>query len=756
MNLAVDPIWSWPVVILSSTSLLVWVCSTYPSRIRHLPISSRRVLMGLRILSTLALCLAMFRPSLQFKETEENPSTIIFLADASRSMNIEDAPGKLSRRQSAIKLIEEIQPELEDLKENYDIQLYDFSSSWNSTEKNSEEAEGNQSAIGHILNQVREESLIQHVSAVFLWSDGRQQAIIPFDEDPREQSRFLGQSQIPIYTITVGGSGYSEDSLDLSVENLITDSVVFEKKAVPVNATVRTIGANGKKLVVRLLVEDRTGKKLGMKGKFRVPRGNDHSKVSMEITPTSNLQSIPVELIFVPDQPGEYKIAVEVKSIDGEIKTDNNRRETLITVRRGGVRVAYFDKPVRPESKFIRKIRTSDKIELVFQPVRSGSFKNISTIDPNLFARNQYDAYIIGDVPKNAFSKNMLKELAKRVKEGAGLLMTGGFDNFDAGGYGSSDLEAILPVKLSPLPPRSDKKNRQLTQSIQMIPFKGRQPHYIMRLTEGKRNLVLWKKLPPLKGANLLRKKSDFVQVLAESTEGDPLLFLQEYGKSRVMAFAGDTTYLWHLAGEDEIHQQFWRQMILWLTHKEIDGDSKLWVNVYPRNFSPGQRVNLALGARDDKGEKLDDVELTAEILKPNLKREIVSVQKGKDHESALFEETSLPGDYWVKVTGKRKGKPYGFSAWTRFIVDSRDPELENPASDPKLMNEIAELSGGASIPPEKVKSFLEDQISQNSFARADLEYIRQINLWDNWPFLGIFVGLLTIEWIIRKRRGLV
>mgnify|MGYP001388576966 CR=1 FL=1 len=30
------------------------------------------------------------------------------------------------------------------------------------------------------------------------------------------------------------------------------------------------------------------------------------------------------------------------------------------------------------------------------------------------------------------------------------------------------------------------------------------------------------------------------------------------------------------------------------------------------------------------------------------------------------------------------------------------------------------------------------------------------IDLWDNWYVLGLFVGLVSLEWFLRKRRGLV
>jgi len=36
------------------------------------------------------------------------------------------------------------------------------------------------------------------------------------------------------------------------------------------------------------------------------------------------------------------------------------------------------------------------------------------------------------------------------------------------------------------------------------------------------------------------------------------------------------------------------------------------------------------------------------------------------------------------------------------------------------------------------------------------VEQVRKQTLWDTWPFLLLFVGLLGAEWYLRKRWGLV
>ena len=743
--------------------LFVLVLTTYPRRVCHLPTLYRRLLPGLRLAAVLALAFAMLRPAIQLKRTDRNTAKLLFLVDDSRSMNTPDGPGKTTRRQVAVKLLKDNADRLERLSKEIEILYYDFDKDLKPVEAPGEQADGRQTAIGAVLGELLREAGSQRLAGVVLLSDGAQRALPPNDADPRAAARLLGMQQIHIHTVGIGGTGLSGSSVDLAIENLLVDPVAFEKNEIPIEVKVRALGAAGKQVIVRLLVEDRSGKQPGESGRMQPPAGSGSGRTVLRIPVTQNDQLLSASLSYIPQRPGEFKIAVVAETLDGELKTQNNQRETILTVRKGGLRVAYFDK-LRPEQHFLLGVNSSSrKIQLDFQPVRSW-MKQPTTINPEMFKPGHYDAYIIGDVPASVFGANLLRELAKRVEEGAGLMMIGGYHSFGPGGYGRTPLADLLPAALSPddeRPATTIDRSQHFLTPLKMVPTRLGLQRYVMQLNSSQaQNRKLWDSLPPLEGANRLQAKKGLVEVWARTPppEQAPLLLAQQLkvGSARVVAFAGDTTWQWVLADRRADHDRFWRQMILWLCKKEDDTERAVWVRVSPRNFNPGQPITVTFGARDETGRPLTGVTFDVRIIGPDGKPHRAIPRRSETGSFAGFAETRQPGDYWVRVRATNdNSESIGFDAWTRFIVDSRDLELDNPAADHALLEEIAVLTGGSTMPPEELGSFLDRMIEQGP-TNADITELRRITLWDNWPFLVLFVALMSVEWFIRKRRGLV
>ncbi len=760
MSLTFEPVWNWPLVIVTTVGMLAIVIGTYPAQLKRLSPIWRNVLFILRLLSAFVLIFAMLRPALQYSETDEQLSQLVILVDRSRSMGTPDAVGGLTRREALLKILKENEELFKTLTEEVEIRFVDFAMGITPIPTPENETDGAFTAIGKTLDELREQERSDRLIGVVLMSDGAQRSGGEDDIDPLLAARrFAEQRGVPIHTMTFGTSELSTSGLDLAIEDLTLDQpVTFERKLVPVRMQVRLLGAAGRQVRVRLLIEDRTGKTLGESGELKEMLLTSESRPFKDIQTDENSVTLPLELSFIAEKAGEYKIAAEVVPQDGEIKLQNNRLETLITVRKGGLKVAYIDVP-RPEQKFLRRLNETAKIQLDTQVVLPGKLGGQTRIDPNLFEAGKYDVYLIGDVPAEVFKvdgRDMLPQLAARVREGAGLGMLGGLHNFGAGGYAATPLVNLLPVKMTvaeQISADQEAPENHFATQLRMVPTPAGEQHYLMRLAANN-NQDAWLSLPELGGASRLEAKSGAVEVLAESASGEPLLFATDTGGGRALALAVDETWKWHLHGYEAEHQRFWQQLVLWLARKEYESDQPIWVRVEPRNFSPMSKVPLEFGAQDADGKPIENVVFDVEVIKPDNESETVTPRKFADHGLADFTKTLQPGDYWARVSASKDGQGLGVSGLTRFIVDARDIEMDNPAADPGLMEELAAMTGGMSIQPEEFKVFLERLIEEG--IPKELKRFRRLNLWDNWPLLLIFVGLLSVEWTIRKLRGLV
>ncbi len=756
MSLIVDPPWSsWTVFLVVALGTLAVVLTGYRQSISHLPTAVRRTLLGLRLATWLTLVFLMLRPALEYTRKDDQPVRLLIVADVSRSMGVADGSAGMTRHASMLKTLAEAGPEFAKFdKEKVGLV-------WSAMDRESRPVadaaalggipEGDQSAYGYVLETISKLPSTPRVCRVILLGDGAQRALPPYDVDPRAVASRLADAQIPVDTIVFGGSGLGENALDLALEDLDVNPTVFVKNTVVVGAKLRALGAVNRDLIVQLTIEEPGAARPGEPPVMKL------AAPAVTLRAGQSQAVLPVELSFVAQNPGEFRLSLKVLPLDGEPVVSNNELTTYFNVLKGGVNVAYFD-TVRPEQKFIRLVNESPDIQVDFQPIRTGDLTGVNVIDGQLFLPGKYDVYLIGDVPAKVFGPAHLAALKKAVDAGAGVMMLGGFENFGAGGYADTPLADLLPIELNSADKRaaggSPDPALHIAEPLKMVPTAAGMSDFVMRLESPDKNLAAWKSLAPLQGANRFRETKALARVLGQAENGLPLLVAQDIGRGRSMAFAADTTFQWVLGGQRDAHQRFWQQAILWLAHKELQGDEATWLQLSQRRLRPGQPQELTFGARDKDKRPIDDATFQVTVKGPGGETFQVTPQKGATDFTGRFAETAKPGEYSAEVLAMKDGQAIGSPARARFLVADLDLELANPAADLALMSEMANTTGGVAVSPEKLPAHLR-QLRERGFSQ-DVEQVTTIPLWDSWPLLGVYVLLLTIEWWLRKRKGLV
>jgi uncharacterized membrane protein len=717
------------------------------------------LLAALRLMVIALLVLGMLRPTHVSTSSKPQTATLLLLFDQTRSMQLPQAAGDKTRWAAEREALGSAEPALSELASKLEVKVYGYDASLHPVESSRgkwtlpETADGEQTDIGSSLFDAVQRELGKRLAGVILLGDGAQTAFNPQTE-VQEAGRELARLGCPLYAVPFGPPGDSAQSRDVAVENLQDQYTVFVKNELPIQVALRVRGYVHKAIPVELVVENAAGQRETVK--------------TLEATAREDDAQLPLEFSYVPQQPGRYKLTVRAAEQPGELVTKNNQLSAFLRVLEGGLRVLYLEGELRYEQKFLRRsLDASQDMEVEFLWVdhrrREDSAAERTKQLNDKFAGGQYDAILLGDLDSAALGDENLKSLAKAVEQGKGLALLGGYHSFGPGGYGESPLADLLPIRIDRLE-RQDfdqplRRDLHLEGPLHMLPVRA---HPIVSLAPEKDNLAAWKRLPPLTGANRFVGVKDAVgtRVLAETENGQPLLVTGQYGRGRVLAFAGDSTWRWWMQGFDAEHRRFWRQVVLWLVRRDELNQDDVWIKLAQRRFNPGARVTFTAGANTASGEPIAEATLQAELLGPGGKRAEVPLTRDGEQWSGIVHEIQEPGDYAIEIRATGPAKPIG-TVRGEFLVFDRDIELSNPAADHDQLARLASQTreyGGRVVAPEQLPALLEEIRDRPPDLQIEVQTKWQLadTATDAWSFFLLVLALLAGEWTLRKRWGLV
>lgn len=714
----------------------------------------RLVLTVLRGLTILLLFLVMLRPTLTYRTIERQEAQLYVVVDGSRSMQTKD-DGTHSRFDRVRDLIQNALPALNDLSEDIQVQFLVFDNelrelpfengnlAWGDTT-----ADGDESAIGWTLVEIRRRAAGKRVIGLVLLSDGHQNANPPKDLGPQQAADRI--REFPVFPVVFGRTDQGGGARDLDLVEMNANRTVFVKNELTVAGVVKVSGYVNEEIPVQLLFETSPGK--------------------MEVVETTRIRAasdgelIPIELTYAPQEVGEFKVTLRVGEQPGELLTTNNERSSFVNVLDGGLNVLYVEGALRVEQRFLRRSLDAspdihvDYIRLDAQHPNQRSDAVNEILQAGLVP-GKYDVFILGDVDSRAFLEGELTALRDCVSNGAGLIMLGGFHTFGAGGYASTPLQDVLPVRMTNLerqdfdqPIRTD---LHLSGPLKVVPKQAAGQHYLTQITSPEKNASRWLELPPLDGANRLTSRD--ATVLLETEKQSPLLLASSFGRGRVLAFAADGTWRWWTHGFQTEHRRFWRQVILWLAQRDDVRQGKVWVEVDQPRLRRGSQVNVAAGAFDPQGNPVAGARMEGELVHPDGTRMSIKFTEQNDEFAAALarDVIAAPGDYTVLVKATDGSGELG-QARTRFLVYEEDLELARPEADLTAMQGLADRTpGGRVYAPEEFDQLLE-QLRQAPKSLERPVDSPPTTLWDKWPVMVMFILLLSAEWALRKKWGLV
>ena len=113
---------------------------------------------------------------------------------------------------------------------------------------------------------------------------------------------------------------------------------------------------------------------------------------------------------------------------------------------------------------------------------------------------------------------------------------------------------------------------------------------------------------------------------------------------------------------------------------------------------------------------------------------------------------TPMTGNFTITASATFKGEKLGEDKQL-LVCEDEDREMAELRARPDLMANIARASGGQVISSD-AKDATKLAYSFDNLPPATVEY-RRTPLWDKGWWLVAILGLLTIEWIVRRVNGM-
>ncbi|WZO99876.1 vWA domain-containing protein [Isosphaeraceae bacterium EP7] len=756
MTLSINPIGPWPWVAAAAAVVVALTIWAYHLRLRGTAGRWRWFALGLRLAAVAMCVIAALRPSFITSEKKRQPASLIFMLDRSSSLGITDGVGGRRRWDDATKVLAEATKAAESLKPDLDVKVYAFDSALRDYKPDDKSPPtGAETALGNAIDEAIKRQAGTRIAAMAVLSDGANNSGRP----PLSVAERLKAQQVPIVAVGFGTEAAGKDSRDIAARDIAIGPNVFVKNQIEGSGVLAVRGFPNQTLDVEMQVE------------------GEPSPVRIQVKVPPGAESVPVTgLKYTPTTPGEKRVTLRVRPLDGELVPTNNEVTTYLNVMKGGINVLYITGPnFTWDWKYLNlALARSQEIQIDPVLIRKPARGEVGEMENSEFAPGKYDVYILGDMPADFLTRTQKALLRSAVEKGAGLMMLGGRAAFGAGGWAGSDLAQIIPVALHP-------GDGEIEGAVKFVPNTMGLENFVLKLAPDRAESArIWGTLPPMPGANRFGEPKRNALVFALSPEKDVLMAgLEPGGLGRVLAFAGET-WIWARASDEsrQAHRKFWRQAILWLSHKEDTGENQIKLTLDRRRVATGQKLDMTATAKDAKSEPIRDVTFERTITrepgqpssstpKPEAKPatekaaaeppnpgkiDIMPLynQLGEARES--YYATPEAGEYRVVVKAMKAGKEIGRDT-ARFMIYQDDREMENPAADLSLLRQVAETTGGSFLPPERLARYVRE-MKKDEFTQTSSMTERRI--WDNWPFMLTFLTILTAEWYLRKRNGWV
>jgi len=657
----------------------------------------RYILFVLRALAVFVISLLLLAPLVKSINYQSQKPLVLVLQDNSESIKLFPTPKQVSPPGGDLEgALTKLKSSLGD---NYEVHEFNFDRTLNNGLSN--KFNGKQTDIASALKQVNERYVNQNIGAIILATDG----LYNQGTDPQYEARNIKSA---IYTIALGDT---TPKRDLLIANVNYNKTAFLGNDFEIEVLTQAYQSKGENM--RLTVTE---------------DGRQVSSQNIAANSDAFQKLVPIKLNA--DKKGIRKFNISIAPIKNELSTQNNTETIYVDVLDARQKILLVYNNLHPDLNVIKQDIESDKN----YEVKAVLLSDLASIKPN-----DYSLIILHQL--TASSSGILQNIVTKTKIPVWYILGAQANLQDF----NTTQHAVKVYD-----------NSNQLQEVFALPVPEFSAFTLSDSAKQKISLF-----PPLLAPFGNYTSSPTNQVLLKQKIGDiatsyPLLSFTDEGGRRIGILLGEGLWRWQLAeykagGNHHAMEELLDQSVQYLTananHQQF--------RVYPAKsvFDEGEDVIVNAKLYNDALELINTPDVKVDLTAHSGKK--YSFLFTRNGQSYQLDAGTLPADEYSYAASTKSGNKI-FKANGQLTVKALNLETRQSAANHQLLNNIAKQSGGQMLLPSQMDK-LADLIKKNNNIKTIVyEGKHYDDLVDiKWVFV-LILALLSAEWFMRKREGLI